>query len=305
MKSLAFMHRNDARGAVGDFSPVLSVFSHYDFGNTISPFLLLDHIGPGQLLPSSRRKGVNEHPHRGFETVTMVYAGEIEHQDSTGGGGVIETGDVQWMTAASGIVHRELFSEAFTQRGGRFEMVQLWVNLPAADKMGPAGYQSLTRATIPAVNLPDGSGTAGGPAGGSARGTVRVIAGQFNGISGPASTHTRMSVLDVELPAGQAATFDTEAGDTALVFLRSGRLQFTADAAQDGVLEEEGLAVMSSREAGFAVTALEDSQFLVLTGEPLNEPVNGHGPFVMNSYEEILQAYDDLKQGRLGQRASS
>lgn len=297
MKSLAFLHRNDARGAVGDFSPVLSVFSHYEFGNTLSPFLLLDHIGPGQLLPSSLRKGVNEHPHRGFETVTIVYAGEIEHRDSTGGGGVIEPGDVQWMTAASGIVHRELFSEAFTQRGGRFEMIQLWVNLPAADKMGPAGYQNLTRATIPVVDLPDSSGTAGG--------VVRVIAGAFNGISGPARTHTRMSLLDVQLSAGQTVTFGTEAGDTALVFLRTGRLQFAADTTQDSVLEEEGLAVMSSREAGFAVTALENSRFLVLTGEPLNEPINGHGPFVMNHYEEILQAYDDLKQGRLGQRADS
>lgn len=305
MKSLAFMHRNDARGAVGDFSPVLSIFSHYEFGNTISPFLLLDHIGPGQLLPSSRRQGVNEHPHRGFETVTIVYAGEIEHRDSTGGGGIIQSGDVQWMTAAGGIVHRELFSEAFTQRGGRFEMVQLWVNLPAADKMGPAGYQNLTRATIPVVDLPDASGTAGGAAANPARGAVRVIAGEFNGIAGAARTHTRMSVLDVTLPAGQAATFNTEAGDTALVFLRSGRLQFTADTAQDGVLEEEGLAVMSSREAGFAVTAQEDSKFLVLTGEPLNEPINGHGPFVMNSYEEILQAYDDVKQGRLSRGATA
>ncbi len=284
MKNLAFVQRNDARSAVGDFSPVLSVFSHYDFGNTISPFLLLDHIGPGRLLPSTRRKGVNDHPHRGFETVTIVYEGEIEHRDSTGGGGVIHAGDVQWMTAAAGIVHRELFSEAFSQRGGRFEMAQLWVNLPAADKMSPAGYQSLSSADIPRVELPAGAGF------------VRVIAGQFQDTSGPARTHTRMNVLDGQLGAGHELIFDTEAGDTALVFLLSGRLQF----APDEVLEEEGLAVMSSREAGFAMTALENSRFLVLTGAPLNEPINGHGPFVMNSYEEILQAYDDVKNGRLG-----
>jgi len=288
MKSLAFMHRNDTRGAVGDFSPVLSIFSHYEFGNTLSPFLLLDHIGPGRLQPSSRRKGVDDHPHRGFETVTIVYAGEIEHRDSTGNGGIIKAGDVQWMTAAAGIVHQEFFSPAFTQEGGRFEMVQLWVNLPAADKMGAPGYQGLSGTQIPVVEL---AGEAG---------SVRVIAGQFNDTPGPARTHTRMSVLDVRLRAGQATTFNTEAGDTALVFLLSGRLQF----APDELLEADGMAVMSSNEADFAVTALEDSQFLVLTGEPLNEPINGHGPFVMNSYEEILQAYEDLKQGRLGQQST-
>lgn len=286
MKTLAFVHRNDARAAVGDFSPVLSVFSHYELGNTISPFLLLDHIGPGHLLPSSRRGGVNAHPHRGFETVTIAYAGEIEHRDSNGGGGIIGAGDVQWMTAASGIVHQELFSEAFTQRGGRFEMIQLWVNLPAADKMGPPRYQNLASADIPVVVLPD------------AGGTVRVIAGEFGGRIGPAMTHTRMNVLDVQMSAGQTTTFVTEADDTALVFLRSGRLQFTS---AEAVLEEEGLAVMSSREAGFAVTALESSRLLVLTGARIDEPLNGHGPFIMNTYEEILQAYEDFKQGRLGQ----
>lgn len=288
MKTLAFVQRNDAHFAVGDFSPVLSVFSYHDLGSTITPFLLLDHIGPGRLLPSTRSKGVNEHPHRGFETVTIVYEGEIEHRDSTGGGGIIRAGDVQWMTAAAGIVHRELFSDDFTQRGGRFEMVQLWINLPAADKMGAPGYQSLTRARIPSVELP------------GATGTVRVIAGQFEGVSGPARTHTRMNVLDVRLHAGHAASFSTRDGDTALVYLVSGRLQF----GQDEPLEAQGLAVLSQQGADVTVTALESSRLLVLTGERINEPINGHGPFVMNSYDEILQAYDDVKNGRLGQAAS-
>lgn len=288
MKTLAFVQRNDTHFAVGDFSPVLSVFSYHDLGSTITPFLLLDHIGPGRLLPSTRSKGVNEHPHRGFETVTIVYEGEIEHRDSTGGGGIIRAGDVQWMTAAAGIVHRELFSDDFTQRGGRFEMVQLWINLPAADKMGAPGYQSLTRARIPSVELP------------GATGTVRVIAGQFEGVSGPARTHTRMNVLDVRLHAGHAASFSTRDGDTALVYLVSGRLQF----GQDEPLEAQGLAVLSQQGADVTVTALENSRLLVLTGERINEPINGHGPFVMNSYDEILQAYDDVKNGRLGQAAS-
>lgn len=284
MKSLAFMHRNDTRFAVGDFSPVLSVFSHHELGNTTSPFLLLDHIGPGYLQASSQRKGVHEHPHRGFETVTMVFAGELEHRDSTGGGGVIGAGDVQWMTAAAGILHEEFFSDAFSRLGGRFELVQLWVNLPAARKMSSPGYQSLTRKDIPTVVLPRDAGA------------VRVIAGHFHEVTGPASTHTRISILDVHLRAGHEVVFKTAAGDTALVFLRTGSLQFAADER----LESDGMAVMSSNEADFALTALEHSEFLVLIGEPIHEPISAHGPFVMNTYSEVLQAFDDLKQGRLG-----
>ncbi len=283
MKSLAFTHRNDTRFAIGDFSPVLSVFSYHELGNTVSPFLLLDHLGPGRLLPSERPGGVNTHPHRGFETVTLVYAGEIEHRDSSGGGGLIGAGDVQWMTAASGVMHRELFSPAFTQAGGPFEMVQLWVNLPAADKMNPPRYQNLTRASIPVVELPDASGS------------VRVIAGTVGKITGPALTHSRLQVLDVRLNAGHSARFATEDGDTALVYLLAGKLQFGPE---EEALEEQALAVMSSLGAEVAVTATEKSRFLVLSGAPLHEPINGHGPFVMNTYEEILQAYDDIKTGK-------
>ncbi|MCC2636817.1 MAG: pirin [Moraxellaceae bacterium] len=289
MKNLAFIQRNDTRFAVGDFSPVLSIFSYHDLGSTVSPFLLLDHIGPGRLLPSTQRKGVNDHPHRGFETVTIVYAGELEHRDSSGGGGIISAGDVQWMTAAAGIIHQERFSEGFTQSGGRFEMVQLWVNLPAADKMGPPRYQSLARAAIPVLELPDGAGS------------VRIIAGTHQGVAGPAQTHTRMNVLDVQLNAGQSAIFDSAEGDTALVYLLSGRLLFDKDQA----LEEQGLAVLSQQGAGVSVTATENSRLLVLSGERIDEPINGHGPFVMNSYEEILQAYDDVKNGRLGPGTAS
>lgn len=282
-KSLAFVHRNDTRFAVGDFSPVLSVFSYHELGNTISPFLLLDHIGPGKLLPSTLQQGVNNHPHRGFETVTIVYAGELEHKDSSGGGGVIQAGEVQWMTAASGVIHQELFSKAFTKTGGAFEMIQLWVNLPAADKMGPPKYQSLTQANIPLVKMSD------------SQSYVRVIAGVFDQVSGPAQTHSRMNVLDAQLEAGHQTTFETEVGDTALIYLRSGLIQF----GPDEQLEEKAMAVMSSLGTSFTVTAQENSQFIVLTGQPLNEPINGHGPFVMNNYDEILQAYEDVKQGRL------
>lgn len=283
MKTLAFIHRNDTRSAVGDFSPVLSVFSHYELGNTVSPFLLLDQIGPGYLKPSSRRQGVDDHPHRGFETVTIVFKGEIEHKDSKGGGGIIRAGDVQWMTAAHGIIHQELFSEAFTAAGGPFEMIQLWVNLPARDKLGAPGYQNLTRDQIPTVALPDSIGE------------VRVIAGQFGDSTGPAHTHTRMNVLDVRMRAGHTAVFNAQAGDTALVYLISGRLQFDSEE-----MDAAGLAVMSSHHADLSVNTLDDSHFLILTGEPLNEPIYGRGLFIMNTFEEILQAFEDSKNGLLG-----
>ncbi|AVF07606.1 pirin family protein [Acinetobacter baumannii] len=283
MKSLAFIHRNDTRFAVGDFYPVLSVFSYHELGNTLSPFLLLDHLGPGKIAPSMKRRGVNDHPHRGFETVTLVYAGELEHKDSSGGGGFISAGDVQWMTAASGVIHRELFSEEYSRSGGPFEMIQLWVNLPAANKMNSPRYQSLKKAEIPMVKLENEAGF------------VRIIAGQFKHVMGPALTHTPITVLDVELQAGQQAAFPAQSGETALVYLRSGRAQFQKD---EDVLEEQGLAVMSNQGEYFSITALQSCKLLILTGQPITEPINGHGPFVMNTYDEILQAYDDIKNGR-------
>jgi redox-sensitive bicupin YhaK (pirin superfamily) len=283
MKSLAFIHRNDTRFAVGDFYPVLSVFSYHELGNTLSPFLLLDHLGPGKIAPSIKRRGVNDHPHRGFETVTLVYAGELEHKDSSGGGGSISAGDVQWMTAGAGVIHRELFSEEFSKSGGAFEMIQLWVNLPAADKMNSPRYQSLKKAEIPVVQLENEAGF------------VRIIAGRFNHVIGPALTHTPITLLDVELRAGQQAIFPAQSGETTLVYLRSGRVQFQKD---EDVLEEQGLAVMSNQGEHLSITALQSCKLLILTGQPITEPINGHGPFVMNTYDEILQAYDDIKNGR-------
>lgn len=282
MKTLAFIHRNDTRFAIGDFYPVLSVFSHYELGNTVSPFLLLDHLGPGVLKPTNLRKGVSEHPHRGFETVTLIFAGELEHRDSSGGGGIVSAGDVQWMTAASGVEHKEVFSEAFSKTGGYFEMVQLWVNLPAKDKMNPPRYQSLRKANIPVIELPNSAGT------------VRVIAGNYQGQYGPAKTHSPLQVLDIEIQAGHKIRLPAGAGETTLVYLRTGKAQFQAE---DEIFEEQGLAVMSSLEQDFEITALQQCKLLLLTGKPLQEPINGHGPFVMNNYTEILEAYDDIKRG--------
>ncbi|MGL5145862.1 MAG: pirin family protein [Acinetobacter junii] len=285
MKSLAFIHRNDTRFAIGDFYPALSVFSYHELGNTTSPFLLLDHLGPGKLEPKSKKKGVNEHPHRGFETVTFVFAGELQHKDSTGGGGLIKRGDVQWMTAASGIQHIEQFSSEFRESGGPFEMVQLWVNLPAKDKMSAPRYQSLLNEDIPKIILDDQTSY------------IRVVAGELNQTTGIAKTFTAMNVFDIHLVKDQQITLPAAEGATTLIYLRKGKVQFSSD---EESLEEQALAVMSSLGTGVQINALENCDLLFLSAQPLNEPINGQGPFVMNSYDEILQAYDDIKTGKFG-----
>ncbi|MQZ57178.1 pirin family protein [Acinetobacter junii] len=285
MKSLAFIHRNDTRFAIGDFYPALSVFSYHELGNTTSPFLLLDHLGPGKLEPKSIKKGVNEHPHRGFETVTFVFAGELQHKDSTGGGGLIKRGDVQWMTAASGIQHIEQFSSEFRESGGPFEMVQLWVNLPAKDKMSAPRYQSLLNENIPKIILDDQASY------------IRVVAGELNQTTGIAKTFTAMNVFDIHLVKDQQITLPAAEGTTTLIYLRKGKVQFSSD---EESLEEQAMAVMSSLGTGVQINALENCDLLFLSAQPLNEPINGQGPFVMNSYDEILQAYDDIKTGKFG-----
>lgn len=285
MKSLAFIHRNDTRFAIGDFYPALSVFSYHELGNTTSPFLLLDHLGPGKLEPKSKKKGVNEHPHRGFETVTFVFSGELQHKDSTGGGGLIKRGDVQWMTAASGIQHIEQFSSEFRESGGPFEMVQLWVNLPAKDKMSAPRYQSLLNEDIPKIILDDQASY------------IRVVAGELNQTIGIAKTFTAMNVFDIHLVKDQQITLPAAEGATTLIYLRKGKVQFSSD---EESLEEQAMAVMSSLGTGVQINALENCDLLFLSAQPLNEPINGQGPFVMNSYDEILQAYDDIKTGKFG-----
>lgn len=285
MKSLAFIHRNDTRFAIGDFYPALSVFSYHELGNTTSPFLLLDHLGPGKLEPKSKKKGVNEHPHRGFETVTFVFAGELQHKDSTGGGGLIKQGDVQWMTAASGIQHIEQFSSEFRESGGPFEMVQLWVNLPTKDKMSAPRYQSLLNEDIPKIILDDQTSY------------IRVVAGELNQTTGIAKTFTAMNVFDIHLVKDKQITLPAAEGTTTLIYLRKGKVQFSSD---EESLEEQAMAVMSSLGTGVQINALENCDLLFLSAQPLNEPINGQGPFVMNSYDEILQAYDDIKTGKFG-----
>lgn len=267
---------------VGDGFPVRSLFSYNTLGQHVSPFLLLDYAGPHYFEPTTDRLGVGQHPHRGFETVTIVYDGQVEHKDSAGNGGIIGPGDVQWMTAAGGIVHEEYHAPAFAKTGGPFRMVQLWVNLPAKDKMAPGGYQGIVSADIPVVDLPDSAGKA------------RVIAGDLLGANGPARTFTPINVWDVRLNRDADLTLDLPEGHTAIVVVLSGHV--TLGGAKEA---GEAEAVLLSREGSdVAIHADGDATLLVLTGEPIDEPIVGHGPFVMNTQEEIRQAIDDFNSGR-------
>lgn len=274
---------------VGNGFPVRSLFSYGDHGKALSPFLLLDHAGPHQFTPTTSRRGVGTHPHRGFETVTIVYEGEVAHRDSTGAGGTIGPGDVQWMTAASGILHEEYHSDAYAQTGGNFEMVQLWVNLPAKDKLSAPGYQTLLNADIPTVPLPDGAGS------------LRVIAGDYSAAhakaQGPARTFTPVNVWDVRLAAGASTELHAQPGHTlALVVLHGTVLingQEVARAGQLVHLDRAGDVVQ--------LEANNDVTLLWLSGEPIEEPVVGYGPFVMNTEDEIAQAMADFRRGHFGQ----
>ncbi len=288
MKKVLGTYSNPNQHWVGDGFPVRSLFSYNSLGGAVSPFLLLDYAGPHNFTPTTARRGVGQHPHRGFETVTIVYDGEVEHKDSAGNGGIIGPGDVQWMTAAGGIIHEEYHSPAFAKTGGPFRMVQLWVNLPAKDKMTPGGYQGITAADIPTVELPDGAGIG------------RVIAGDLLGAKGPARTFTPINVWDVRLNRDADLTLDLPEGHTAMLVVLGGHVTVNGG---DGAGEAEMLLL--SREGDVVrIQADGDATVLVLTGEPIDEPIAGYGPFVMNSETEIRQAIDDYNSGRFVRAAA-
>ena len=289
MKKVVAVHASPQGHWVGDGFPVRSLFSYHTQGAAMSPFLLLDHAGPAEFPPAERPRGVGEHPHRGFETVTIVYQGEVEHRDSAGNGGRIGPGDVQWMTAGSGLMHEEFHSQAFTRSGGTMEMAQLWVNLPAKDKMSPPHYQPIVAADIPNVDLANGAGH------------LRVIAGSFEGHRGPARTFTDINVWDVELRAGKTVELRLPEGHTAAIALLRGTLKV------NGTQAASAASVVQFERAGKDVRleATGDATFLVLTGVPIDEPIAGYGPFVMNTRDEIAAAMKDLQEGRFGQLATA
>jgi quercetin 2,3-dioxygenase len=284
MKKLIAVEKSSGMHWVGDGFPVRSVFGYNDLGRELSPFLLLDYAPPTQFDPTDQKRGVGAHPHRGFETVTVVYQGELEHRDSSGGGGKIGPGDVQWMTAAGGIIHEEFHSSDFTRKGGTLQMAQLWVNLPAKDKNAKAGYQTLLNAQIPAVTLPEGAGS------------VRVIAGEYDGHKGPARTFTPINLWDIKLRAGKSAEFPLPEGHTTAVLVVTGEILVNDDRAA----AEGDLAIFHRTGNGIAFKANKDATLLVMAGEPINEPIVGSGPFVMNSREQIAQAFQDFQSGRMG-----
>ena len=283
-KAVSGVYSSPKGHMVGDGFPVRSLFSYDGLGQHLSPFLLLDYAAPARFGPAAAPRGVGEHPHRGFETVTIVYQGELAHRDSVGNAGVIGPGDVQWMTAASGILHDEFHSPAFTRDGGALEMAQLWVNLPAAHKMSAPRYQTLIGRNIPQIELADGAGR------------VRVIAGRFEGQEGPAATYSALDVWDVRLRAGRNASLKVPQGHTAAIAVLRGAVSVNGSR-RAGDAE---LVVLDRTGDEIHIEAAADTNLLLLGGEPILEPVVGYGPFVMNTRQEIAAAMDDFRRGKFG-----
>ena len=288
MKKVLGTYSSPRQHWVGDGFPVRTLFSYNTLGEQLSPFLMLDYAGPTEFTPTTTPRGVGQHPHRGFETVTIVYKGEVSHRDSSGGGGTIGPGDVQWMTAGAGVIHEEFHSPEYTKTGGEFEMVQLWVNLPAKDKMTPGHYQGILNAQIPVAELPNNAGQ------------VRVIAGDYEGYVGPAETYSPIDVWDIQLNAGKHVPFAVNEGHTVAVVVLKGTVQVN----NSQIAREAQMVVLDQVGTEFTIEANTDAKFLILSGLPLNEPIAGYGPFVMNTPAQIDEAIRDFNSGRFGTIAS-
>ncbi|MEB3753237.1 pirin family protein [Acinetobacter sp. MD2(2019)] len=285
MKKIIGMYHTQQQHWVGDGFHVRTLFSYAQLGQALSPFLLLDYAAPEYFTPTQTPRGVGSHPHRGFETVTLAKQGEVAHKDSRGGGGTIQTGDVQWMTAGAGLLHEEFHSHAFSEQGGVLEMVQLWVNLPAKDKMTPGKYQAIRADEIPLVAL-DNAGS-----------QLRVIAGEYQQQRGAATTFSPVNVWDVQFAVHQQHQFRVPKGHTTLLVVLSGEVQIN----QAHIVQPNSVVLFDREdEQPFLVHAMLESECVILTGEPLNEPIQGYGPFVMNTQEEIMRAFHDFQSGQFG-----
>jgi redox-sensitive bicupin YhaK (pirin superfamily) len=283
MKQIIGIHHAHELHWVGDGFPVRTLFSYQSMGEELSPFLMLDYASPSAFPPSSEARGVGPHPHRGFETVTIVYEGELAHKDSAGNSGTIGPGDVQWMTAGAGILHEEMHSAQFTQQGGKLSMAQLWVNLPAKQKMTPPGYQAIEAKYIPTIHLENDQGSA------------RLIAGNHAGHFGPAKTHTAMQVWDLQIKKGAVITLPTPHDWSAALAILQGQVE-----TDKGLAGDASLIIFSRAGTGIEISASQDTHALFLSGEPIKEPIVGYGPFVMNTKAEITQAIDDFNGGQFG-----
>jgi redox-sensitive bicupin YhaK (pirin superfamily) len=283
-KDVRGVYQAGSQHMVGDGFPVRNMIPGAGVDEQLSPFLLLDYLGPQQFPPTNRRLGVGEHPHRGFETVTIMYHGKVAHRDSTGSGGVIGPGDVQWMTAASGIVHEELHEKEFAERGGLLEGIQLWVNLPKAVKMSPPRYQTLVSSAIPTVELDGGAGS------------LRVIAGEFHGTKGPAKTFSPVHLYDLRLRAGHRIDLPLPEGFNSSLFVLHGEV--TLNGAHEA--REVEIALLKQEGERVSIEAKQDTTVLVLSGKPIAEPIARYGPFVMNTRDELIQAVQDYQAGKMG-----
>lgn len=269
---------------VGNGFPVSTLFSYQENGEKHSPFLLMDYAEPTLFKPVTNARGVGAHPHRGFETVTIAYQGEVSHHDSKGHAGTIGAGDVQWMTAASGILHKEYHSEKMTKEGGVLEMVQLWVNLPAAYKMTQPRYQALKAEDIPHVELPNNQGY------------VRVIAGNYANTKGVAMTYSPLNVWDLHLNRTGVSHYSIPEGHNAMLFVVKGAVHIN----DSEIARQHDMVILDNHGDTLTLESMGDTLVLILTGEPINEPIAGQGPFVMNTQEELQQAFDDYDNGKFG-----
>lgn len=271
-------------GMVGDG---FRVFNYFPGGGIsqqrVSPFLMMDFNAEYDYGASNHIRGVDVHPHKGFETVTIAYKGSVAHHDSTGNSGVIHPGDVQWMTAGAGLLHKEYHEENFSKRGGPFEMVQLWVNLPAKDKLTQPKYQAITAAQMGKVQLPDGAGL------------VNVIAGAFNGNNGPASTFTPVNMFDIKLNTGGQLETTIPASHNTVILVVEGRIEVNGETAK-----LHDLVLFKNDGEDISIKATENSVLLLLSGEPINEPIAQYGPFVMNTNRELQEAFEEFQSGKFG-----
>jgi len=257
---------------------------HNYAGNELSPFIMLDYNSPHNFPPTQKRRGVGEHPHRGFETVSIAYEGEIEHRDSAGNGGVIYAGDIQWMTAAGGLMHEEFQTENFAKNGGTQHFIQLWVNLPAKNKMDAPHYQAITKSQINEYKV-DENGS-----------VVRIMAGDFKGIKGAAKTYTPINMYDMRLYKGAKISFDISLSHNTMLLITKGNVIVN----ETTHVKHMDFVIFKNDGETISLEATEDSMVFVISGEPINEPIARYGPFVMNTREEIMQAIEDVNTGKFG-----
>ena len=283
VKEVLGVYQPGSTHMVGDGFPVRNLFPSNDLDREVSPFLMLDYAGPKYFEPTDHPRGVGEHPHRGFETVTIVYEGVVAHRDSAGNAGVIGPGDVQWMTAASGIVHEEMHEKDWALKGGTLHAIQLWVNLPKASKMSAPGYQTIVNADIPTSDL-DGNGT------------LRVIAGSFKGRKGPARTVTPIELYDLQLKAGAHVLLPLPEGHNTAILVLQGGVSVNGSS----LAGEAELIVCRRNGSQVTIEARESSRLLIMSGEPIEEPIARYGPFVMNTKAELVQAVQDYQAGKMG-----